>query len=332
MAKKNKKGLEKTLTGEEAERLFARVDETGHDNEQTARHQHRRRIEKGQGVLVDPLSEDDPSGSTVGKAITRTAVGFVLIFLAIVVIAQVSCGVVRRANTANLSENVNVESVASALRGGVEWGNGFTQFPEDFSVQEADESAHRVEVTVVDTSSKDALECFSGSQIQATAFSVNALLNPNINTVIYHVNVHFDDKGEFQQSQLFGFLKPTGAVRTFMTFIWTKTTTEDGVRFNCTITGVDTNVQAELRERITSSFTPQTIISYVLGDSSEESSSATSTEKSRSKSRSKTEESSAAVAATTEQSAAATSSDAAEESSAAVEAQVAEDASGESEE
>lgn len=255
------------LTAEEAEKLFATVDETGHTNEETARKQRKRRKEVGQGVDVDPLSDADPSGSNVEKVITKTAVGFVVVFLAIVVVSQVTYGFARRASTANLAEAANVTNVASALRGGVEWGNGFTQFPEVFSVQEADENTHRIEVTVTDTSSKDALEAFAGSQIQATALAVNSLLNPNINTLIYHVNVHVDADGAYETSQLFGFLKPKGEIKTIMTFIWTKATTEGGgVRFNCTITGVDQDMQEQLRENVTSSFTPSAILSSVLGD------------------------------------------------------------------
>ena len=255
------------LTAEEAEKLFATVDETGHTNEETARMQRKRRKEVGQAVDVDPLSDADPSGSNVEKVITKTAVSFVVIFLVIVVVSQVSCGLARRASTANLAAATNVPNVASALRGGVEWGNGFTQFPEDFTVQEADENTHRVEVSVTDTSSKDALEAFAGSQIQATALAVNSLLNPNINTVIYHVNVHVAGDGTYENAKLFGFLKPTSEVKTIMTFIWTKTTTDQGgVRFNCTITGVDEDMQNRLRENITSSFTPNAILSALSGD------------------------------------------------------------------
>ena len=198
------------LNADEAEALFAKVDETGHTDEERARRERRHRKEKGASVDVDPLAGDDPSGSNVEKVITRTAVGFVLLFLVGVVVFQVGFGVIRRANTANLSENANVRTVASALRGGVEWGNGFTQFPEDFSVQEADENTGRIEVTVTDTSSEKALECFAGSQVQATAFAVNALLNPKINTVVYHVNVHMSADGEIERTRLFGFLRPTG--------------------------------------------------------------------------------------------------------------------------
>lgn len=254
------------LTAEQAERLFATVDETGHTNEETAARQRRHRKEFGHGVDVDPLAGADPSGSNVEKVITRTAVTFVLVFLVIIVALQVAAGLIRRASTANLAENVNITTVASALKGGVEWGNGFTQFPEKYSVQEADENTHRVEVTVTDTSSEDALEAFAGSQIQATAFSVNALLNPNIDTVVYRVNVHVGANGKFQTSSFFGFLQPTGEIKTLMTFIWTKSTTDTGVRFNCTITGVDTAMQEELRKNVTTSFTPSSILGVVLGD------------------------------------------------------------------
>lgn len=257
------------LNADQAEELFTKVDETGHTNEETAARQRRHRHETGQGVDIDPLSDADPSGSNVGKVITRTAVLFVVVFLIVVIAAQVSCGVVRRSNTADLSEAVNVDTVSRALSGGVEWGNGFTQFPEDFAVQEASENTHRVEVTVTDTTSKSALECFSGSQIQASAFSVNALLNPNIDTVVYHVNVHYDNQGKLLTSRFFGFLKPTGPQTTFMTFTWTKTTTSTGVQFNCKITGVDEATQEALKDKITTEFTPSAIISTVLGDDAE---------------------------------------------------------------
>ena len=244
------------LSAEEAEELFSRVDHSGHSDEERARTQRARRREKGVSVDVDPLSDDDPSGSNVDKVIRRTAVTFVLVLLVGVVAAQVIFGYVRRAATATLSEEVTVRTVVAAFNGGVEWGGGFTQFPEDFSVQEADENTGRIEVTVTDTSSASALECFSSSQVQSTAFAVNALLNPNINTVVYHVNVHVDGSGKMQQSSLFGFLEPTGDVASFMTFVWTKTQSASGVNFSCTITGIDASVQAELRDQVTTSLTP----------------------------------------------------------------------------
>ena len=107
------------LNADEAEALFAKVDETGHTDEERARRERRHRKEKGASVDVDPLAGDDPSGSNVEKVIARTAVGFVLLFLLGVVVFQVGFGVIRRANTANLSESANVRTVASALRGGV---------------------------------------------------------------------------------------------------------------------------------------------------------------------------------------------------------------------
>lgn len=246
---------------EQVEELFGEVDESGHSNASNAAKQHRHRKEKGNGIDVDPLSEDDPSGSNVGKVIARTAVIFVVLVLAVVVLAQVSCGVARRANTADLSSDVTVRTVTSALKGGVEWGNGFTQFPEDFSVQEADENTGRIEVSVVDTSSKDEMECLSGSGFQATAFAVNALLNPNIDTVVYHVSVHVDDDGDIEQSQAFGFLKPTGRTKTFMTFVWTKTTTTNNAfNLNCNITGMDSTTAANLKDKVTS-FTDNPLLS-----------------------------------------------------------------------
>ena len=260
-----------SLTADEAEALFATVDETGHSDKERAAREHASRKETGQGVMVDPLSGSDPSGDDTEQHIRRTAIGFVLIFLIVVTLAQVSCGVIRRANTANLSEDVSVLTVASAMRGGVDWGDGFTQFPNEFTVQEADENTHRIEVTVLDTDSDNALTCFSNAQIQATALSVNALLNPDVNTVIYHVNVYVDADGNFRTSRFFEFLRPTGETHAFVTFVWTKSTTPEGrVVFNCTVTGMDAKTQKALRDRITSSHTPYSLITEAITDDSAE--------------------------------------------------------------
>ena len=259
MAKKDKSA--NVPTPDEVEAIFADVDETGHTNASKARKEHGRRRARKAAVEVDPLSGDDPSGSSVGKVMTRTAVVVVAIMLVLVVLSQVACGLVRRAGTSQLAEHVDSASVSLALKNGVEWGDGFTQFPEDFSVQEADENTGRIEVTVTDTSSEKALECFAGSQVQATAFAVNALLNPKINTVVYHVNVHMSADGEIERTRLFGFLKPTGDVTSYMTFVWTKTQSANGgVNFGCTITGINDAIQDEIRDQITTSFTPVQIL------------------------------------------------------------------------
>jgi len=244
-------GPRHSLSAEEAEALFSKVDNSGHANEEVAESQRRHRSKYGHGVEIDPLTQADPSGSNVGTLIQRT--GIVLMALVVVSIISLQIYVIqaRAANTANLSSNVSVLNVASALDGGLEWGGGFTQFPADFSVQEADENTGRIEVTVVDTTSANALLCFSTSQIQATAFSINSLLNPRIDTVIYHVNVHMSSEGTIQKSSLFGFLTPTGDLSPFITFIWTKTTTPDGqAHFNCMISGVDTELEETLRNQI----------------------------------------------------------------------------------
>ena len=59
--------------------------------------------------------------------------------LVLIVGLQIGYGVSRRLNTSNLSETVTQETVTNALRGGLEWGNGFTQFPSEFTVERADE-------------------------------------------------------------------------------------------------------------------------------------------------------------------------------------------------
>lgn len=250
MAKKDNK--QTAPTPDEVEALFADVDETGHTNASKARKEHGRRRQKKAAVDVDPLSGEDPSGSNVGKTMSRAAFFVVAALLAVVIIAQVSCGVIRRAGTAQLANKVDNASVTSALRNGVEWGDGFTQFPEDFTVLEANEESGRIEVTVVDTASKDELACLAGSQIQAAALSVNALLNPNVTQVIYHVDVHVGETGKFQQSTFFGFLKPAGNVKRFVTFIWTKSSSPNGgFNFNCMITSLDETAAENLRDKVT---------------------------------------------------------------------------------
>lgn len=247
----------RSLSAEEAERLFAKVDNSGHTDKGSAERQRERRKQTGHGVDVDPLSPDDPSGSNVGRRISRSAVIIVLVFLGTIVFTQVYVGARRAGNTANLSNNVSVSTVAEAMSDGIEWGGGFTQFPQEFSVQEADENTGRIEVSVTDDISSGPLECLSNSQIQATAFSVNSLLNPRIDTVIYHVSVYMNEKGDFQLSSPFGFFKPTGNLTPFITYVWTKSTTRNGqVRFGCTVSGVDDELQELLREQITSRATP----------------------------------------------------------------------------
>ena len=244
-------GPRNSLSAIEAERLFAQVDNSGHADQASAERQRKRRLRTGHGVAVDPLAEEDPSGSNVGRIIEHAALILAVAVAGAFLAVQLYVSNARSTNTANLSGNVSVRTVADALSGGVEWGGGFTQFPQDFSVQEADEHTGRIEVTVVDTTSQNALMCFSSAQIQATAFSTNSLLNPRINTVIYHVNVYQDAAGNIQRTSSFGFLRPTGNVVPFMTFVWTKSTTTQGqVRFHCAISGVDDDLQEVLRNQI----------------------------------------------------------------------------------
>lgn len=259
------------LSGDAAEELFGTVDQTGHTNQERAQRQRSLRREIGESVEVDPLAGEDPSGADTDRIITRSAIIFVSFFLVLVVLYQVGWGYVRRVTTSTLAEDASMRSVVSALNMGVEWGGGFTQFPSEFTVQEADEHTHGIEVTVTDSDSSSELDAFATAQVQASALSVNALLNPNIDTVIYHVKVRRDAEGRFQKSTFFGFLRPTGAATPFMTFVWTKTAAEDGgVRFDCSITGVDSDTQQQLHDAITSKSTPATIISYVIGDNGAE--------------------------------------------------------------
>ena len=70
--------------------------------------------------------------------------------------------------------------------------------------------------------------------------------------MVYHVDVHVGETGKFQQSTFFGFLKPTGNVKRFATFIWTKSSSPNGgFNFNCMITGLDETAAENLRDKVT---------------------------------------------------------------------------------
>lgn len=203
---------------------------------------------------LDPLSGADPSGSTADRKITVMACVFMLLVLAIVLGMQIWYGVSRRLNTANLSETVNSRTVGSALEGGLEWGNGFTQFPETFRVDEADERTGIVEVTVVDTDSANELELFSNSQIQAAALATNALLNDSINQVVYNVDALLDENGSIQHDGLFGFLRAQGTERQIFTFVWTKHKSESSstIDWELRIIGIDNQIAERIQEQVNS--------------------------------------------------------------------------------
>ena len=70
-----------------------------------------------QAKHIDPLSEDDPSGSQVSHTITKTAMAVVIGILVLIVGMQIGYGVMRRLNTANLSESVSVDTVSDRAQG-----------------------------------------------------------------------------------------------------------------------------------------------------------------------------------------------------------------------
>ena len=245
-----KKKRSKYLSTPEVEALFATVDETGHSNANTAEAERDRRAREGVGLRIDPLSGKDPSGSNVGNVIARTSVLFVLIIFAVVVGSQIFFSITRRVTTTALANHVDIQSVNSALRNGVEWGDGFTGFPEHYTVQEASEETGRVEVTVIDITSETAMSALSTGYIQATAFATNALLNPNISTVIYHIDIHEED-GKIQTTRFFGLLEPTGPQRNFLTFVFTKVASANGgINFFCSISGLDDKTAEALRAKV----------------------------------------------------------------------------------
>ena len=266
------------LTADEATELFSELDDSGVVDPMRARDASRRRAardrvreeggdeavsklesdhrrrRRASQAKVDPLSTDDPSGSKVGEAITRTAMLCIIGVLVFVLGMQIVYGVSRRLNTANLSERTTVETVTHAMESGVEWGNGFTQFPEEFTVEEADEHTGVVEVSVVDTTSKNELELLSNSQIQAAALATNALLNDKINRVMYNVYVRVDDDGNFVHDSFFGFIKGQGVQRAMLTFIWTKEVAAgtSNIDWELRIVGMDDETAAKIQEQVNS--------------------------------------------------------------------------------
>ena len=263
------------LTPEEVSELFSEVDASGLVDPELAsarserlRHaaeveaeggaealeQLARKNRKPHGKDVDPLSEDDPSGSNVGQAINRAAIVVCAAIIVIIVGMQIGYGVMRRLNTANLSENVTTETVTTALEGGVEWGNGFTQFPHEFAVDVADESAGTLEVTVVDTSSKNELDLLSNGQIQAAALATNALLNSKINRVVYNVCAYVDDSNNIQHDKFFGMLPAQGKEHAILTFVWTKPNSESssGIDWQMRIVGMDDEITSRIQKQVNS--------------------------------------------------------------------------------
>lgn len=270
MAKKH------TLTAEEATELFSALDDSGvldpiPARRRTRRTKKHRLFHRSKGApapasvtavsddsaadhAIDPLSGDDPSGSTVDTTISRAGFAFIMLLLAFIVGLQIWYGVSRRLNTANLSETVNTETVSTALEGGLEWGDGFTQFPQTFTVDQADERTGIVEVSVVDTDSANELELFANSQLQSTALATNALLNDNINQVIYNVAAIVDDDGSIAQSSFFGLVPAQGTERTIFTFVWTKHTSDDSstIDWELQIIGMDEEIAASIQEQVNS--------------------------------------------------------------------------------
>ncbi len=206
------------------------------------------------GRTVDPLSDQDPSGSKVGNTISRFGVAFIVGIIVLVVGLQIGYGVMRRLNTANLSDTVNGETVSRAIEGGLEWGNGFTQFPRTFTVDEADERTGEVEVSVVSTDASNELELFSNSQIEAAALATNALLNDNINRVVYNVSALVNDDGNIVSEGPLSFMPVDGTERQIFTFVWTKNKAEasSNIDWELRIIGMDEEIAERIQKQVNS--------------------------------------------------------------------------------
>ena len=234
--------------------LFAHARKNGGDEAVSALVEDGKKSRRARRAAIDPLSEQDPSGSQVGKTISRTGALVIAGVLLFVLGMQVVYGVNRRLNTANLSENVDRFTVEHAMESGVEWGNGFTQFPATFSVDEADESSGVVEVTVVDTDSANELELLSNSQIQAAALATNALLNEKIDRVVYNVCALVNRDGSYAHDRLFGFVPASGTRKTILTFIWTKESSQysNYIDWKLKIVGMDDSTTGKIQEQVNS--------------------------------------------------------------------------------
>lgn len=229
---------EPQLTPEEVEDLFSRIDASGVVD--SARKKR----------TVDPLSDDDPSGSTVASSISRMGIAFIVGIIVLVVGMQIGYGVMRRLNTANLSDTVTSETVSNALEGGVEWGKGFTQFPTEFTVDEADERTGVVEVSVASTDVSNELELFSNSQIEAAALATNALLNDNITRVVYNVSAYVDAEGNIKS----GGAGSDDELRLVFSFIWTKNKSEasSNIDWELRIVGMDEEIAGRIQTQVNS--------------------------------------------------------------------------------
>mgnify|MGYP000775599173 CR=1 FL=1 len=239
------------MTPEEAEALFSELDASGVLDPNRGASKKKARPER---KAIDPLSEQDPSGSQVSKTISRTAVMVIVGVFVFVLGMQVAYGVSRRLNTANLSERTNADTVAHAMESGVEWGNGFTQFPSEFTVDEASEKTGVVEVSVVDTDSTNELELLSNSQIQASALATNALLNEKINRVVYNVYALVDENGALQHDRFFSFLPAQGTRRAMLTFVWTKSESDtvSNIDWELKIVGMDDDLAEVIQKQVNS--------------------------------------------------------------------------------
>lgn len=262
------------LTPEEVTELFSEIDASGVLDPTLAKKRTERMREKeaaakrgdkaalaqlrsedrpSQAKHIDPLSEDDPSGSQVSHTITKTAMAVVIGILVLIVGMQIGYGVMRRLNTANLSESVSVDTVSTALKGGLEWGNGFTQFPLDFTVDEADERTGTVEVTVLDTSSANELELLSNGQIQAAALATNALLNDKIDRVVYNVHAYIDEDSNIQHDSFFGMFPARGHQSAILTFVWTKSSSNaTSIDWKMRIVSMDDTIAERIQKQVNS--------------------------------------------------------------------------------
>ncbi|QWT17622.1 hypothetical protein KPC83_00125 [Collinsella sp. zg1085] len=236
------------LSPEEITRLFSQINEAGIVD-----------IKRGNAQAtpqraIDPLSLTDPSGSTAGRAISRTALAVIVLVLFFVLVLQIGYGVGRRLSTANLSESASKINVEHALATGVEWGNGFTQFPAWSHVDEADEAAGLIKVSVTDTSSKNELELLSSTQVQSTALATNALLNEKIQRVVYNVYAITDRKGNIQHNKFFGFIPAQGTRRAILTYVWTKEVSEHSnyIDWKLKIIGMDDKVARKIQNQVNS--------------------------------------------------------------------------------
>ena len=204
-------------------------------------------------LKVDPLSEDDPSGSKVGQTISRTAILVITLVLLGILGMQIWYGVARRLNTANLSRT------SIAIRWSTPWHqawNGETALRSSRpTVDEADQRTGVVRVTVVDTRlAQRAGDAFELADPGRGAGDQRPAQHDKIDRVVYNVCALVNRAGDFSMIPSLGFSRPRETRRAVLTFIWTKSVSSysNYIDWELKIVGMDDQTAQKIQEQVNS--------------------------------------------------------------------------------